>query len=191
VGEVVDWRRVDELMRAGSLEPPRQRVVAPYVVDADGARAMVRAAVWPHYVYMLCGEAGDVFYVGKGVGARAFVHAAEAAAGADGDKAEMLRRLGSSVRYCLIGFFERDEDALLREAILIEALWPVLLNARKDTAFNVSKGIHAKTMADEAQACMDAALEFEEIAQGLRARAASLLESSSVVRRMKRGGRHG
>lgn len=190
-GTVVDWGEVDDLIRSGDFAPPRECAIAPYLMDATQTRAAIKASSWRFYVYLLCGPGGEIFYVGKGAGPRALVHAAEAAAGADGDKTEMLRRLGNQVRYCILAFFEDDDEALLEESILIEALWPVLLNSRKDTAFSTLKHIECKNLTEDAQAVMDLALEFEAMAQKLRAKSASLLEASSAIRRMKQGGNRG
>jgi hypothetical protein len=156
-------------------------------MDAAQTREAIKASQWRFYVYFLCGPGGEIFYVGKGTGPRVLTHAAEAVAGADGDKAEMLRRLGGQVRYCISAFFEDDDEALLRESILIEAMWPILLNARQDTAFSTLKHIECKNLTEDAQSLMDLALEFEAIAQKFRGKAASLLEASSVIRRMKQG----
>lgn len=190
-GTVVDWGEVDDLIRSGAFAPPRQCAIAPYLMDAAQTREAIKSSVWRFYVYFLCAPTGHILYVGKGPGPRALVHAAEAAAGAEGDKAEALRRLGDQVRYCIYAFFQDDDPALLEESILIEAMWPVLLNSRKDTAFATLKHIECKNLTEDAQAVMDLALEFEAMAQKLRAKSASLLEASSAIRRMKQGGNRG
>lgn len=111
-------------------------------VDESAMAAMVAALRWPHYVYALCSETGAAFYVGKGVGDRAFHHRREAQAGGDSEKCKVIRALGPRLRYCLFAACQDDDWATMLESVLINADYPSLTNIRPGSASSVLGAIY-------------------------------------------------
>ena len=84
--------------RAKQANPGGMGPEMAYLMTAKEAASEVAAHRWPHYVYALCSDTGAAFYVGKGAGPRLLAHAAEAAAGGDSAKCQMIRRAGDRLR---------------------------------------------------------------------------------------------
>ena len=137
----VDWCAVGDLLAAGHVQPPHVRCLAPYFLSEAEAKRFIAQSRWRHYVYGLCGPAGDVFYIGKGRDSRMFCHRQDAECGVPGDKAETLRRLGDDIRYTIFAFFDTEGCALLLEGAMIDANWPYLLNRRRETLLGAAAGV--------------------------------------------------
>lgn len=101
---------------------------ARFTATEDEFKILIENSLWDHYVYGLCLDNGAVFYVGKGVGARAFEHAKNAASGDDSEKSRYIRHIGGRIRYTL--FFQCSDDAFARgyEAYLIHLHHDALTN---------------------------------------------------------------
>jgi hypothetical protein len=77
------------------------------------------------YVYAYAYPDGRVFYVGKGTGDRIGAHEAEARAGVQSEKCEIIREIwarGQQVTKIKLAFFDDEIEALRYEASLISAL---------------------------------------------------------------------
>lgn len=77
------------------------------------------------YVYAYAYPDGRVFYVGKGTGDRIGVHEAEARAGIQSQKCEIIREIwacGQQVTKVKLAFFDDEIEALKYEASLISSL---------------------------------------------------------------------
>lgn len=71
------------------------------------------------YVYYLCRPDGEVFYVGKGQGARMYNHAAEARAGVKSHKCNIIRKIwraGKEIIYRVVFVTTVEQEAYLFEA---------------------------------------------------------------------------
>ena len=71
-----------------------------------------------HYVYELRDEDGRVFYVGKGVGSRAFSHITSAATDKNQAKASIILRAmreNRPISVHIVEWFESNEEALIAE----------------------------------------------------------------------------
>jgi hypothetical protein len=77
------------------------------------------------YVYVYAYPDGRVFYIGKGTGDRIGAHEAEARAGVQSEKCEIIREIwarGQEVTKVKLAFFDNEIAALKYEASLIAAL---------------------------------------------------------------------
>jgi hypothetical protein len=77
------------------------------------------------YIYAYAYPDGRVFYIGKGTGDRIGAHEAEARAGEQSEKCEIIRKIwarGQQVTKIKFAFFDDEVEALKYEASLISAL---------------------------------------------------------------------
>lgn len=111
--------------------------VIGHALDEAAMREVVAGLQWPHYVYVLCSEAGAVFYVGKGTGARVFDHRKEAEAGVQSEKCRVIRALGDRLRYGLFAACQDDDWAVMLESLLINSDYDNLTNIKCGTAASV------------------------------------------------------
>lgn len=120
--------------RAKQANPGGMGPEMAYLMTAKEAASEVAAHRWPHYVYALCSDTGAAFYVGKGAGPRLLAHAAEAAAGGDSAKCQMIRRAGDRLRYAIFLVCQDEAFAAGVEAWLINAFYDDLTNIKPGSA---------------------------------------------------------
>ena len=93
-------------------------------------RNVIGSLKWPFYVYVLCSDSGDVFYVGKGTADRVFCHRREAEAGVQSEKCRVIRCLGDRLRYGLFAVCKDEDWALMLESTLINLDYALLTNVK-------------------------------------------------------------
>jgi hypothetical protein len=176
----VDWSLVDQF-GADPTSSEFDLLVAPYTVDEAEMRDMVCSMRWGHYVYALC--AGKyIFYIGKGTGGRALHHRADARAGEISDKAEMIRRLGPALRYCVLLSGIDDDFVVLMESKLIEDNWELLVNARRESPETVCASVLRRNVIEEAQFMMAASARFANVAEDLQRYAVARQRQADKIR---------
>jgi hypothetical protein len=113
VGEAASHRRTGDPARWAHLR----------ALPRDGAASLVSGATGRFYVYVLCEPDGTPFYVGKGIGRRAFQHEADAwntvKASHKLNLIRRVRREGGEIAYAIDGFFDTEGAAHDRERELI------------------------------------------------------------------------
>jgi hypothetical protein len=111
--------------------------VIGHALDEAAMREVVAALQWPHYVYVLCSQAGAVFYVGKGSGTRVFDHRKEADSGVQSEKCRVIRALGDRLRYGLYAACQDHDWAVMLESLLIACDYDNLTNIKPGTAASI------------------------------------------------------